>query len=96
MVEFSFVSDMKDVVMGKNNNLTVIEKRAIKTLNDLAKNWPKSLWIFATGSSDSALYVMKYSLSEDGSGMRHDLRSPSVDPNGIVASIKIPCDGGDW
>ena len=75
--------------------LTKKEKKVIKELEKLAKEWPEDMWIFATGGG-SGLNVMKYSLAKGDSGMAENKPGAGVDPNGIVAQIDIPCDGGDW
>jgi len=76
-------------------NLTVTEKKAIRSLQNLAKRWPKSLGLYSIASE---LFVFKFSQSELGDGMRKDgYQSPSFDPNAVVVEIKnILNDGGDW
>jgi hypothetical protein len=72
-----------------DRELTREEKNAIQTLKRLAKRWPASLWLF---SGNGELNVMRY--TEDGDrGRRWE---GSIDPEYIVATIKIDNDGGDW
>lgn len=71
------------------NDLTDEERRAVATLQRLAKRWPKSLWLF---SGAGTLCVMKF----DKDGNRVTLDHGGMDPESSVATIKIPNDGGDW
>lgn len=70
--------------------LTKEETAAIRKLKNLAKAWPEDLWIFAVNGK---LMVMK--LGED---THERLMTPEggVDKIGMVSSIDIPADGGDW
>lgn len=71
------------------SGITPDEARAIKSLQRLAKTWPKSLWLF---SASGALNVMK----KGADGQRVILRNYGVDPDYSLATIKIENDGGDW
>lgn len=68
--------------------LSVAEKLAIRTLRSLAKRWPKTLWIFATGDFN----VMRVGPR----GERVMTGSGGVDPDYCVTSVEIPNDGGGW
>jgi hypothetical protein len=65
------------------------QKRAISALQGLAKRWPKSLWLFA---ANGRLNVMAC----DDNGNRALTPGGSMDPAASIATIDIPCDGGDW
>lgn len=69
-------------------DLTIDEKKAIAKLKIISKEWPESLWIFATGGQ---LSVMK-----KRDGIRVMSPKGAVDQNYEVASLKIENDGGDW
>lgn len=69
-------------------NLSEEEKKAIKKLKNVAKIWPKSLWLF---SASGTLCVMK---KKDGETVMNS--SGSVDDNFVVDYINIENDGGDW
>ena len=69
--------------------LTEAEKKAIKTLNRLAKTWPKSLWLFSGGGT---LCVMRY--KDDGTVAI--IPSGGIDGDYVVAAIEIANSGGDW
>jgi len=69
--------------------LTKEERAAISALKSLEKNWPTTLWVFATGN---ALHVMKC----DSSGKKITNRHGGFDQEAIVDSIHIPNDGGDF
>lgn len=71
--------------------LTDAEEKAIKALKRVAKTWPKSLWLFATGSS---LHVMRK--TKQGKGVKAALKNECIDPKYRVAGINIENDGGDW
>lgn len=74
----------------KSLELTKEEQRAINSLKRLAKNWPKSLWLF---SGSGSLHVMR--VGEEGEQVMNDQQG--VDPDYVVATIDgIPNDGGDW
>lgn len=68
--------------------LTKQEKNAIRTLKNLAKRWPKNLWLF---SANGNLCVMRYE-----NGKRITTEFGGVDQNYIITEIDIPNDGGDW
>lgn len=68
--------------------LTAEEKRAVASLRRLAKRWPNSLWIFATGGD---LHVM-----QKGAEGRRYVEGGGADPQALVAVVPIECDGGDW
>lgn len=70
--------------------LTDEEKRAIATLQRLAKRWPRSLWLFATGNN---VHVMR--CGADGRQVQLG-RCGGTDPAYEVAAVNIPNDGGDW
>ena len=65
------------------------EKEIITRLEILARNWPKTSWIFVASGE---FYVM----STDPEGKRVYIEKGGVDPRYIVKCINIPCDGGDW
>lgn len=68
---------------------TAEEARAIRSLQRLAKTWPKSLWLF---SASGSLCVMQ----KDDDGERRRLPCNGMDPDASLATIKIENDGGDW
>jgi len=70
------------------HNLNSEERRAIVTLVRLAKEWPKTLWLFY---GDGTLHVMRC----DENGDRA-FRGEGVDQDYIVTDIDIPGDGGGW
>jgi hypothetical protein len=71
---------------------TAEERRAIATLQRLAKRWPKSLWLFSGAGS---LCVMRN--RQDGSrAVVEDMEDGGVDPDYCLTTINIPNDGGDW
>lgn len=65
------------------------EQKAIRTLQRLAKTWPKRLWLF---SASGSLCVMR--ARQDGDHYRTP--SGGVDPDYVITTIRIPNDGGDW
>lgn len=65
------------------------EHDAMLVLTDLASQWPSHLWLFAASGS---LCVMQCRPN----GERAMLDGGGVDPAYLVATIGIPCDGGDW
>ena len=69
------------------------EKRAIASLNRVAKKWPKSLWLF---SASGTLWVMK--CGADGKPVMTPTRigDGGTDPAYCITKIDIPNDGGDW
>ena len=69
--------------------LTAEEKKAIASLQALAKTWPKSLWLF---SASGTLNVMK----RDAQGQMAETPSGGVDQEYSVAKVNIANDGGDW
>lgn len=69
--------------------LTRKEQQAIRKLVELAESWPKTLWLFVNGQS-----VCVVKLGEDGK--RAMTPKATYDPDYIVESVQIPCDGGDW
>ena len=75
--------------------ITKEEARAIRTLERLAKRWPKSLWLFSAGG---AFHVMK--LDPEGNryvyAMGHESGGSGMDHAASLATIAIPSDGGDW
>jgi len=74
----------------KEFKLTPEERKAIKSLNSLAKQWPKSLWLF---SGAGTLHVMRY----DSTGDVAVTNSGGMDQRYIVETVLgIPNDGGDW
>lgn len=68
--------------------LNASEQLALKRLQVLAENWPKTLWLFA---ADGELHVMRKI-----DGEHKTLPNGGVDPAHIVATIDIEADGGDW
>ena len=83
--------------MQEKEQLTDEEKKAVRALKRLAKTFPKSLWLW---SADGRLYIMKYSWSEMGNGMRKGDyfggKVDEVDPDGEIESIEVRSSGGDW
>lgn len=69
--------------------LTDEEKRAINALQSVAKNWPKTLWLF---SASGILCVMK----KTPDGERAIAQFGGMDQSYIVDRINIENDGGDW
>lgn len=67
---------------------TKAEQRAINSLKRLAKNWPKTLWLF---SASGTLWVMK--AGEFGEQVH---RGDGIDPAFCITTIDIQNDGGDW
>lgn len=75
-----------------NIETTDEERRAIATLQRLAKRWPESLWLF---SASGSLCVMRN--RQDGERALYDeSRGSGADPDYCLATINIPNDGGDW
>lgn len=74
--------------------LTDEERKAVALLRRLAKKWPKTLWLFAGGSFDSKLFIMRKNV--DGTRMVLPDSGMGMDPEAIVAEIDIESDGGDW
>ncbi len=72
-----------------SEELSAAERKAIRTLENLAESWPKTLWLY---SASGTLNVMR--VNEDG--QRAYTPGGGVDPDYIVADIEIPNDGGDW
>lgn len=70
-------------------DLTPVELSAVAELQELAKRWPKGLWLY---SGSGTLWVMQ----SPGGEAKHHENGISVDPAFTVASINIPNDGGDW
>lgn len=72
-----------------DEKLSQEEKLAIRKLQQLTENWPKTLWLFAAGNS---LNVMRHGEN----GERVVDRFGSFNSNYVVEAIKLPIDGGDW
>lgn len=70
--------------------LTDEERRAISSLKRLSKRWPKSLWVFAGGSSSECLYVLR--TGENGERVTNS--NGTFDQDYIVADAPWPSDGG--
>lgn len=68
------------------------EEKAIESLMDLAKRWPKTLWLY---SASGSLCVMKKN-DKGEIAMIQQPGSEGVDPAYHVATIRIENDGGDW
>lgn len=68
--------------------LTAHERRTVRALRKLAKDWPPSLWVFAG--------VGFYLMQTDTDGNRPETKFGSVSPDYIVERFDIPNDGGDW
>ena len=79
--------DLQTLEAGRK--LTAKEKLAIQRLQDLATDWPDSLWLFAASNS---LCVMK----KDGQGHRVMTHLGSFDQSAMVADVNIESDGGDF
>jgi hypothetical protein len=73
----------------QTDTLTPSEERAVRALQRAARSWPRSLWLFAGAGS---LHVMR--AGPDGQPVM--TAAGGVDPDAIVDTINIPCDGGDW
>jgi hypothetical protein len=73
------------------HELTEDEKKAIRSLERLAKKWPKSLWLY---SGNGSLFIIK---NRSDGGCDNGF-GKGVDPNCIVKELgkQIPNDGGDW
>ena len=69
--------------------LTKKELSAVRTLERLAKRWPKTLWLF---SASGSLCVMR----AGPNGGAVETSSGGVDQEHCVTTIDIPNDGGDW
>ena len=69
--------------------MTTREERALITLRNLAKRWPKHLWIYV---ADGQLCVMRK--GEDGERLMQP--NGGFDQDAIVDIINIEADGGDW
>lgn len=67
---------------------TVEEAQMIRALVRLSRRWPASLWLF---SASGALHVMR--AGPDGEHVKIGDRN---DPDFVLATVKIPNDGGDW
>ena len=72
-------------------NPTIIEQRAISALKEVARKWPKTLWLF---SANGTLYVMMN--NSDGRHEYLDHEKGGVDPSFFIDTINIDNDGGDW
>lgn len=71
--------------------LTREERLAVASLERLSRRWPKTLWIYATGSPNG-ICLMK--AMPDTS--RPELPFGGVDRDYLIGFVKIPNDGGDW
>jgi len=69
--------------------ITKEEKKAIATLKRLEKNWPKTIWLFATGN---AINIIK--CGENGSHIED--KNGTMDQKYIIDSVNINNDGGDF
>lgn len=74
--------------------LTNAEQLAIEKLKEVAKIWPKSLWLYST--SGGTLYVIKKDNEDKSSFPQIPFGQSQVDPRYIVGSIDIENDSGDW
>ena len=77
--------------------LSNIEQLAIKRLEEVAKIWPKSLWLY---SANGELLIMKKHIEgsramDETPGYDMDETS-GYDQEYIVETIGIENDGGDW
>lgn len=70
-------------------SLTTEEKAAIRTLERLAKRWPKTLWLY---SASGSLHVMRCGPQ----GEHVETPMGGSDPTYRITKINIPNDGGDW
>jgi len=66
------------------------EQAAIAALERLAKNWPKTFWLF---SASGTLCVMR--CGKNGEQVTTS-EYGGMDQEYIVTTISIPNDGGDW
>ncbi len=71
-----------------SDKLTKREQAAIDALKEVAKKWPKSLWLYV---ADGQVHVMR----KQG-GQRVVTEMGGVDQDYIVDSASIESDGGDW
>lgn len=70
--------------------LTHSEREALRKLKDLARTWPKTLWLF---SANGSLYVMR----KKSDGHRSLTGTGGMNPAYVVEKIGgIDNDGGDW
>jgi len=69
--------------------LTKEEELAILALKQVAKIWPKTLWLF---SASGTLNVMRYKKD----GMPAVLKCEGMDQDYIIDTVDIKNDGGDW
>lgn len=68
------------------------EDDAIRSLQAVARIWPKSLWLF---SASGSLHVMRK--SEGKRAMEGGVRIKNgYDTSAVVTAIEIENDGGDW
>lgn len=72
-----------------SGKLTDNELAAIRSLKQLEKSWPGSLWLFAASGT---LSVMRTDLD----GNRVVTAGGGFDESYCVATVILPSDGGDW
>ena len=65
------------------------EKKAIRALQVVAKQWPSSLWLF---SASGTLWIMK----KNSKGQRVNREFGGYDERRVVGKFPIENDGGDW
>lgn len=87
------------MITADDDDITPEERRAIRTLERLAKRWPKSLWLF---SASGSLHVMKRGPDGERVMAKNNYMGRSIgndeltDSRASIATIDIPNDGGDW
>jgi hypothetical protein len=64
------------------------ERLIIASLRRLAKRWPESLWVFC----GEGFCIMR--CGPDGEHV--EVNTGGLDPDMVVATVDIPCDGGAW
>lgn len=76
--------------MSADTKLTDEEAAAIRSLDRLARKWPRSLMLASMGGSLYVVPTAAHLLEEQGRGF-------GMDPDSVLACISgIPNTGGDW
>lgn len=68
--------------------MTSAERKAVEALHKIAKQWPKSLWLFSASGS--------LCVTQKRGGKRMETLGGGYDEDYEVATISIENDGGDW
>lgn len=71
--------------------LTAQEKRTLRRLKTLEKDWPERFELQAGGSQR----LLVLALNEDGGNYFVDRKGECLDPECVVTGFKIPAQGGD-